>query len=212
MPEDGIAGAVLSALAMKRAVDHLTDVAMPMALRLSVGGDLVRFTFTDSEVGWWATTRCRGTALPDSPLDSTAATTVPRLVFREALELAQLDPSGQCTVVVHHEESVHIAGTAIAASESRPTIPEPPSVAALSCVEHDFALPVGILDADDEASFVAGGAPLKVGGEMLERFKRRHVDHVAVYLTDDGALLVGETDEADADDRLVLMVVAHSDP
>ncbi len=209
MPDDGIAGVVLDSAAMKRAVDHLTDVAMPMGIRLAVAGDVVSFTFHDAEVGWWATTRCRGTALPDSPPDSTVATTVPRLVFREALELTQLDPSGQCAVVVHHEESVHIGGTAIAASESWPIIPEPPSVGSLLCVEPALALPIGTPDEDGEVSFVAGGVPLTVAGELLERFEHRDVGHVGVYRYDESALLFGETREVDPDDRLLLIVVAH---
>ncbi len=196
---------------MKRALDHLTEVAVPLGVRLEVRGDVLEFSFHDPEQGWWATTRCRGSALPGAPPQDSAAVTLPRLVLREAVEFAQLDPVAQCPVVVHDVESVHIGATAVAVSQGWPEISAPPSLAERPCADPALAIPAGPWATEEKVQFVVGGVHLTVMSGLLERLWARGIDRVALHLGDD-AFLVGESEDVDPDDRLVLIVPAQANP
>ncbi len=212
VPAADIATVTVDALAMKSALDHLTEVAVPLGMRLSVHDESVDFSFHDPERGWWATTRCRSSRVPSSGSPSQAAVTVPRLLVREAIELAQLDPVGRYELSVHDGESVHIGDTAIAASHSWPEIPPPPSSGAGSLLLRDVELPTGSWEPDEKVTFLAGGAEVTTTGELLERFEGREITQVSLYVDDAGARLVGATGEADEADRLVLVVLADVRP
>jgi hypothetical protein len=76
MSESPVAGVTVSVDALKRAVDHVTDVAVPLGVRVGVQGDIAEISFHDPEHGWWATTRCRGSAFEGTR--GSAAVTVPQ--------------------------------------------------------------------------------------------------------------------------------------
>ncbi len=171
------------------------------------------FSFHDPELGWWASTTCRGVA-PESPAGSGSqvAVTVPRLVFREAIELVQLDPSADTTIAVHHGESAHIGAIAVAAAQSWPEIPAPPSLTPRDLVPGDVALPPGPWEPDEEVALTAGNLRLTALGVLLERFVARGIDRVVLHVDDDGVVLVGATHEVEPDERLFLVVPAHPRP
>ncbi len=210
MSDVAVAGVEVRAEAMKRALDHLTEVAVPMGVRVRVHDDALEFSFHDPEQGWWATTMCRGSALADPSATDTAAVTVPRLLLREAVEFAQLDTVAQCAVVVHDCESVHVGATAVAASQGWPEIMAPPSVAQRVPAETALPVPAGPWESEEKVRFVVGRVHLTVMSGLLERFWARGIRHVSLYLGDD-AILVGETDDAAPDDQLTLIVPVNVD-
>jgi len=210
MSESEVTELSVNASMMKDAVDHLTEIAVPLGLRIEVDGDLVQFSFHDPELGWWATTACRGVAAEPSITQGTpVAVTVPRLVFREAIEFVQLDPSADTTIAVRDGESVQVGATAIAAAQSWPEIPAPPRLTRGSVVHANVTLPRGPWEPDEKVSFTAGGVHVTALGLVLERFLARDIDRVAMHVGDSGAVLVGATHEDDRDDRLVLIVPVH---
>jgi hypothetical protein len=205
---------VVNAAAMKRALDHLTEVAVPLGIRVAVHRDEVELSFHDPDQGWWATTTCPG--VDTDPASDAAGTsvgvTVPRLIFREAIEIAQLDPVLEKSVTVVAGESVHFGATAIASAQSWPTIPAPPSFIGLTPAHDDLLLPSGTWEADEKVSFAAGPIRLTVMGAFLDRFAGRGIEHVALYTDPDGSVIVGTTSEDDLDARLVLIAPAHPGP
>lgn len=212
MPESEVTELSVNASMLKDAVDHLTEIAVPLGLRIGVDGDLVQFSFHDPELGWWATTTCRGVTAESSLTHGTpVAVTVPRLVFREAIEFVQLDPSADTTIAVRDGESVQVGATAIAAAQAWPEIPAPPPLTG-GVLHPDVMLPRGPWEPDEKVSFTAGCVQLTAPGVLLERFLARDIDRVALHLGDDGAVLVGATHEDEPDDRLVLIVPVQTEP
>ena len=212
MSSDDVATVMVDAVSMKRALDHLTEVAVPLGIRVCVDDDVVEFSFHDPERGWWATTRCRGSNVPSTASHTQGAVTVPRLVLREAIELAQLDATSSYVLAVRDGESVHVGNTAVAASHSWPAIPAPPASADHTLVHHDVALPSGPWGPDEKVAFVADGTRLTAMSDLLERFVGRDIRRVDVYRDEGSALLVGVTTEENVDDRLVLLAPAHVGP
>ncbi len=158
-------------------------------------------------------TTCRGVASASSAgYESPVAVTVPRLVFREAIELVQLGPSGDTMIAVREGESVHVGATAVAAAQSWPGIPAPPSFTGSETDLEAVVLPPKPFEPDEKASFTAGDVHLTALGASLERFAARGIDTVAPHVGDAGAVLVGATREEAPDDRLVLIVPVHVDP
>ncbi len=210
MSDVSVAGVEVRAEEMKRALDHLTEVAVPMGTRVHVYDDALEFSFHDPEQGWWAITTCRGSALTEPSSADAAAVTVPRLLLREAVEFAQLDPIAQCAVVVHEGESAHVGATAVAASQEWPEIMAPPSVAQRVPAETALPVPAGPWEPEEKVRFVVGGVRLTVMSGLLERFWAREIRHVSLYLGDN-AILVGETDDEKPDDQLTLIVPVNVD-
>ena len=210
--ETETAAVQVAPLSMKRALDHLTEVAVPLGIRVCVDDDVVELSFHDPEKGWWATTRCRGSRVQNQPPGAAAAVTVPRLLMREAIELAQLDATGDYVLAVHDGESVHVGNSAIAASHSWPTIPPPPSLPSHSLVHRDVIVPTGPWGPEEKVTFSAGGIRLTVMSDLLDRFAGRDIERADLFVNEGNAHLVGTTTRDDVDDRLVLIVPAHVAP
>jgi hypothetical protein len=173
---------------------------------VSVAVDVVELSCHDPELGWWASSRVRGRVHPDSTAGASAVT-VPRLVFREAIEFAQLDPSEQCTVIVRDGESLQAGTSAIMAAKSQPVMLAPPRLDEHRAVERGVSVPAST--GGDEVFITTGQSMLAAPAMALERFAGRGIERIDVHTAGAVTYLAGSTSEVDPDARVCLIVSAR---
>jgi hypothetical protein len=109
----------------KRSLDALTELPVPMSVRLAVTNGALELSVWDARVRCWTIVRIPAEIV--FPAGSDLAVTVPRLVLQETIEYSQLATDPLCEVTLTHGLAVSVSGSTVVAAADR--LPPPPPVA-----------------------------------------------------------------------------------
>lgn len=189
MRTPGAARIRLAPDALHHALDRLTDLETPLAVRVAVDGDLVALTSHDPEQGWFATVAIKGAR--GAPPRRSAAVTVDLLLLREIIEYSRLaTSSGADTILtVRNRRGVGLSRWSVRASRVSPQIDVPPGPGGWSRIAEACALPA-ITERQGTTTFPIPGGSATARNAVLERMTRRDLGSVDVYEADGRVFLV----------------------
>ncbi len=177
--------------ALHRALDQLTELESPLAVRVAIDADILALTIHSVDEGWWSTLGLTGRGMRPRAR-RTVAVTVGLLVFRELVEASRLATSRRASTVVTIRDARDLT---ISRWRLRPTtglaaIELPPNLEQWECIHRGVTIPA-VTTRDGTSDLAVPGGVVTARSALLERMTRRDIRRADVFESEGEVFLLG---------------------